>query len=35
MISIENGFNSKSAAGINQQMQVAGQSGGDIYYMTG
>jgi polysaccharide export outer membrane protein len=32
---IENGFNSKSAAGNNQQMQVAGQSGGDIYYMTG
>jgi polysaccharide export outer membrane protein len=31
---IENGFNSKSAAG-GQQMQVAGQSGGDIYYMTG
>lgn len=30
-----NGFNNKSAQGNNQQMQVAGQSGGDIYYMTG
>ncbi|MDO8965715.1 polysaccharide biosynthesis/export family protein [Algoriphagus sp.] len=29
-----NGFNNKTAA-ANQQMQVAGQSGGDIYYMTG
>lgn len=28
-----NGFNNKTAA--NQQMQMAGQSGGDIYYMTG
>jgi polysaccharide export outer membrane protein len=33
---IKNGFNN-TAAGMmnNQQMQVAGQSGGDIYYMTG
>ena len=30
-----NGFNNKSAMANNQQMQVAGQSGGDIYYMTG
>jgi len=30
-----NGFNNKAAMGGNQQMQVAGQSGGDIYYMTG
>lgn len=29
-----NGFNNNAAAG-NQQMQMAGQSGGDIYYMTG
>jgi polysaccharide biosynthesis/export protein len=29
-----NGFNNKSVAG-NQQMQMAGQTGGDIYYMTG
>jgi len=32
---LANGFNNKSAMANNQQMQVAGQSGGDIYYMTG
>ncbi len=32
---IEGGFNNKNIPGNNQQMQVAGQSGGDIYYMTG
>ncbi|WP_075352586.1 polysaccharide biosynthesis/export family protein [Algoriphagus marinus] len=32
---IEGGFNSKNIPGGNQQMQVAGQTGGDIYYMTG
>ena len=32
---IEGGFNNKNISGNNQQMQVAGQSGGDIYYMTG
>lgn len=32
---ILSGFNSKAAMANNQQMQVAGQSGGDIYYMTG
>ncbi len=31
---IKNGFNN-AAMGNNQQMQMAGQSGGDIYYMTG
>lgn len=30
-----NGFNNRPAIANNQQMQVAGQSGGDIYYMTG
>ncbi|MDP3443439.1 MAG: polysaccharide biosynthesis/export family protein, partial [Ignavibacteria bacterium] len=29
-----NGFNNKTTA-VNQQMQLVGQSGGDIYYMTG
>lgn len=33
---IENGFNGGGAgSGGNQQMQIAGQSGGDIFYMTG
>ncbi|MHA7131845.1 polysaccharide biosynthesis/export family protein [Algoriphagus namhaensis] len=32
---IENGFNGGGPPVGNQQMQVAGQSGGDIYYMTG
>ncbi len=32
---IQNGFNNRAAIGNNQQMQVAGQSGGDVYYMTG
>ncbi|MFC3880935.1 polysaccharide biosynthesis/export family protein [Algoriphagus namhaensis] len=32
---IQGGFNNKNIPGNNQQMQVAGQSGGDIYYMTG
>lgn len=32
---IASGFNSMSAIANNQQMQVAGQTGGDIYYMTG
>ncbi len=32
---IKNGFNNSYATGNNQQMQMAGQSGGDIYYMTG
>lgn len=31
---LQNGFNTKAAA-ANQQMQMAGQTGGDIYYMTG
>ncbi len=33
---IQNGFNNKSAAGSSSQMgNMASQSGGDIYYMTG
>ncbi|MFN3999022.1 polysaccharide biosynthesis/export family protein [Algoriphagus sp.] len=32
---IKNGFNNQSALMGNQQMQIASQSGGDIYYMTG
>jgi len=32
---LENGFNNKNTPSSGQQMQVAGQSGGDIYYMTG
>ncbi|GAA0881277.1 polysaccharide biosynthesis/export family protein [Algoriphagus jejuensis] len=32
---ILSGFNNKAAVSNNQQMQVAGQNGGDVYYMTG
>ncbi|MCE7053722.1 polysaccharide biosynthesis/export family protein [Algoriphagus sp. AGSA1] len=32
---IQSGFNNKSAAGVNQMGNMASQSGGDIYYMTG
>lgn len=32
---LRNGFNNTAVIGGAQQMQVAGQSGGDIYYMTG
>jgi polysaccharide export outer membrane protein len=32
---IENGFNGGSSNSGGQQMQMAGQGGGDIYYMTG
>lgn len=32
---IKGGFNNNAAVTNNQQMQVAGQSGGDVYYMTG
>jgi polysaccharide export outer membrane protein len=32
---IQSGFNSRPAMANNQQMQVAGQNGGDVYYMTG
>ncbi len=32
---IKNGFNNQAVMANNQQMQIAGQSGGDIYYMTG
>lgn len=32
---ILSGFNNRPAMGNNQQMQVAGQNGGDVYYMTG
>ena len=32
---LKNGFNNLPVIANNQQMQVAGQNGGDIYYMTG
>ncbi|RIW12961.1 sugar transporter [Algoriphagus lacus] len=32
---IKNGFNNQAAMMNNQQMQIASQSGGDVYYMTG